>query len=163
MANTNEIAYVPLMYGYSNYAQNEFALNVIHFGNIPSDQELPSGSMIGGVGLAISAQCKHINIGIDYLKMTASGAFQSTTFFENGGQPGHRSAWLNQEVNQASNDFFRNTLKTLDHGSMRPRFDGFIEFQEKAGTMIRDYLLEGRANGKDLVHQLNKLVKAARK
>ncbi|MFC3341186.1 ABC transporter substrate-binding protein [Paenibacillus abyssi] len=163
MANTNEIAYVPLMYGYSNYAQNGFASNGIHFGNIPFDEDLPTGSMIGGVGLAISAQCVHINIVIDYLKMTADGEFQSTTFFQNGGQPGHRSAWRNEEVNFATNDFFRNTLQTLDYGSMRPRFDGYIEFQEKAGTMIRDFLMEGRTDRKDLIQQLNIQAKKARK
>jgi multiple sugar transport system substrate-binding protein len=157
MGNTDEIAYVPLMYGYSNYARNGFAPHLIRYADIPSDDRVPSGSMIGGVGLAISARSEYPEVAAAFVEMTASPAFQRTTFFLNGGQPGHRSAWLDPEVNRISNGFFADTLQTLDLGSMRPRFDGYIAFQEQAGGMIRDFLISGDSNRKELIRRLNML------
>jgi multiple sugar transport system substrate-binding protein len=113
--------------------------------------------MIGGVGLAISARSEYPEVAAAFVEMTASPAFQRTTFFLNGGQPGHRSAWLDPEVNRISNGFFADTLQTLDLGSMRPRFDGYIAFQEQAGGMIRDFLISGDSNRKELIRRLNML------
>ncbi|RXZ82317.1 extracellular solute-binding protein [Paenibacillaceae bacterium] len=163
MSNTDEIAYVPLMYGYSNYARSGFAPHLVKYANIPSDDGEPRGSMIGGVGLAISSQSQHVEVAAEFVAMTASPAFQRTAFFLNGGQPGHRSAWLDPEVNRISNGFFADTLQTLDLGSMRPRFDGYIAFQEQAGSMIRKFLLAGNANRKQLIGQLNELLLASYK
>ncbi|MDQ0874463.1 hypothetical protein QFZ77_003122 [Paenibacillus sp. V4I3] len=84
--------------------------------------------MLGGVGLAISAGTGHADLAAQFLEIGRQ-AFQRTAFFLNGGQPGHRNVWLDSEVNRMSNGFFAQTQRTLDMGSMRPRFDGYIAFQ----------------------------------
>lgn len=74
---------------------------------------------------------------------TASPEIQRTLFFENGGQPGHRSAWEDAEVNRRSSNYFRNTLPALDRAYLRPRFPGYLHFQDHTGAPMRQYLIEG--------------------
>lgn len=159
MGSTDEIAYIPLIYGYSNYARDGYLDNVAIFSDIPSDTGKPNGSMIGGVGISISSQCKHPELAALFLQMTVDAEFQKTTYFDAAGQPGHKEAWENQHINDNSNDFFINTLKTLELGSMRPRFNGYIEFQGHAGQLIRDFVKNKNTNYSEFVAQLNLLIK----
>src|SRR5271170_7933603 len=56
MSTTDEIAYCPIAFGYSNYARPGYRRAPIHFTNIPSRPPGgPAGSVLGGAGLAISA------------------------------------------------------------------------------------------------------------
>jgi multiple sugar transport system substrate-binding protein len=162
MGTTDEIAYVPLIYGYSNYAREGFRTSVVSFTNIPSDTGRPEGSMIGGVGLAISSRCKHPDVAVKFATMVASPNFQRTTFFQHGGQPGHRSAWEDVEVNRRSGGFFEQTLDTLTYGSLRPRFDGYVAFQERAGHLLRNMVMNGTGDRKKAIHELNQLHQLAR-
>ncbi|KAB7619320.1 carbohydrate ABC transporter substrate-binding protein, partial [Verminephrobacter sp. Larva24] len=70
----------------------------------------------------------------------ASAPVQSGLYVENGGQPGHRSAWLDVHNNQLTNDFFVNTLPTLEQAYVRPRYSGYIRFQEQAPDILRRFL-----------------------
>ena len=161
MGETDEIAYIPLIYGYSNYARDGFVPHPLRFADIPSDSGVPRGSMIGGVGLALSARCSHPETALQFARMTADGEFQRTVFVENGGQPGHRSAWLDAEANRRTNNFFAHTLRTLDSGSVRPRFDGYLAFQEQAGGLIREFVARRGTDRKALVARLNDALRAA--
>ncbi|WP_168122835.1 extracellular solute-binding protein [Paenibacillus sp. HB172176] len=158
MSTTDEVAYVPLMYGYSNYSRAGFRPKTVYCGNIPSDTGEPAGSMIGGVGLAISAKCPYPDLAAKFAMMTAEASFQRSDYFANGGQPGHRSAWKDAVVNEQSSGFFANTLRTLDLGSVRPRFNGYIPFQEEAGELIRQAVVDPREDERETVHRLNKLI-----
>ena len=77
--------------------------------------------MLGGTGLAISSGCKVPEIAADYAAFVGAPATQSGLFYQNGGQPGHRSAWLSDEVNASCSNFFADTLPTLDQAFVRPR------------------------------------------
>jgi multiple sugar transport system substrate-binding protein len=46
-------------------------------------------------------------------------------------------------VNAGSGDFYRDTLPTLDEAYLRPRYNGYIPFQDQAGEMVRAYLRDG--------------------
>ncbi len=163
MSSAHSIAYVPLVYGYSNYAREGYGAHCVEFGNIPSATGSPEGSMIGGVGLAVSSRCRETSLAAEFLKMTGSAEFQTGEFFREGGQPGHRRAWISPELNGACRNFFINTLETLDAGSMRPRFEGYIAFQGEAGTRIRDFIRDGRGNPVRFVDELNTLFGNSRK
>lgn len=158
MASTDQIAYVPLIYGYSNYARRGFASHLLRYADIPSDTGLPRGSMIGGVGIAVSNRCRHIRAAVEYVQLVAGGTFQRTTYVTSGGQPGHRSAWTDEAANELTHHFFRDTLRTLDLGYVRPRFDGYIAFQEQAGAIIREALLTGCGDPAQLVLELNRML-----
>ena len=76
-------------------------------------------------------------------------------YFDAGGQPGSRSAWLDPRVNAACGSCLADTLATLDQAYLRPRFHGFIDFFERSGHRIAAFLRgEGtrREAGADLSH-----------
>jgi multiple sugar transport system substrate-binding protein len=131
------------LYGYSNYSRKNFRDDLIKFTNIPSFDENNNnckGAQIGGTGLAISKETKNIEIALDYVFWVASEECQKTLYYYSGGQPGHIKAWRDKNINNDCNNFFINTLKTLENAWLRPRFDGYMYFQDIAGTIIHDYL-----------------------
>jgi multiple sugar transport system substrate-binding protein len=98
---------------------------------------------LGGTGLAISTQCQHIEVAVEYACYVASPECQRTLYVASSGQPGHRSAWLDQAANQATGNFFRNTLPALDRAYLRPRYAGYLHFQDHAGDVVREYVMRG--------------------
>lgn len=141
MSATNEIAYVPLAFGYSNYARFGFREHLIDFIDVPRAADgIPRGAILGGVGLAVSAATKHPEAAIAYARYVASPEIQRGLYVEAGGQPGHRSAWTDPEANALTHGFFANTLATLDASYLRPRYLGYMEVQERAGHLLHDWL-----------------------
>ena len=134
MSATDDISYCPLAFGYTNYGRADYATNLLQFTNVPAQYAgMPSaGAILGGTGYAVSYKCRHIDIACEYGKFVASGHVQSGLYVESGGQPGYRSAWLDDAANEACNQFFRDTLETHDRAYLRPRYHGFMDFQENA-------------------------------
>ena len=143
MSENNDIAYCPLLYGYSNYARKGFRRSLINFTNIPTFNQKKnncSGSQIGGTGLAISKKTKEINLALEYTFWVASSESQENTYYYSGGQPGNIEAWKNKSINDDCNNFFLDTLETLEKAWLRPRYDGYMYYQDVAGTIINKYL-----------------------
>lgn len=144
MSRTDEIVYCPLAFGYSNYARPGFRDETVLFTNIPSAGAMGSGgAILGGTGYAVSSASPHPEEACAYGAYLAADETQRTIYFEEGGQPGNRVAWTDAGVNQASNNYFLDTLETLDKAYLRPRYNGFIEVQELAGPLIHDFLRNG--------------------
>src|SRR5438270_103715 len=59
MSSSDDIAYCPLAFGYSNYARYGYRAKLVSFGLIASSGHGPVGATVGGAGLAISQNCKH--------------------------------------------------------------------------------------------------------
>jgi len=143
MSTTDEIVYCPLLFGYSNYARPGYRRHLIRFTNIPVDGTgAPRGAILGGAGLAISARCPHPDIAADYAAFVASAEVQCGMYFDSGGQPGYRGAWLDARTNAEANNFFTDTLATLDLAAMRPRHDGWIAVQDGACQILHQFLTE---------------------
>ena len=144
LSRRDDFVYCPFAYGYSNYSRAGYSENLLVF-----DDMVDIGgngrcqTTLGGTGMAISSACQARDVACDYAMFTASAGIQRTLFFDNGGQPGHRGAWLDDEVNRRSGDYFRNTLPALDRAYLRPRFAGYLHFQDHAGAPIRAYLMQG--------------------
>ena len=147
MSVNDDKIYCPILYGYSNYSRKGFSKHQIKFSNIPSfDNNLKEnckGSQIGGTGLAISVFSKNINYAADYAFWVASGDCQKNLYYVSGGQPAHIDAWKNEKNNIDSLSFFNGTLKTLEQAWLRPTYDGYMYFQDVAGTIINKYLATG--------------------
>ena len=144
MSNTDEIAYIPLLFGYTNYGRKGFRKNLVDFTNVPKQtgSEILRGGILGGTGYAISKNCQEIDIAVEYGKFVASSDTQKGLYFESGGQPGHRAAWLAETTNAESNHFFSNTLETMDNSYLRPRYNGYMHFQETTWYMAHNFLVE---------------------
>ena len=91
----------------------------------------------------ISRTCRHAGHALAYAEFVANAATQKTLYANSGGQPGHRAAWLDPALNVATNNFFATTLATLDAAWVRPRFPGFIAFQDAASKLVHTYLIDG--------------------
>lgn len=157
MTLSDDIAYCPFAYGYSNYSRPGYARKLLHFHDmITLNGETNLRSTLGGTGLAVSSSSAHIEMAVKYAEYLASPACQQTIFFENGGQPGHLSAWKDAEVNRRSSGFFDNTLPALQRAFLRPRYHGHMFFQDHAGDIVRDYLMNGGAELK-VLEKMNNL------
>jgi multiple sugar transport system substrate-binding protein len=161
LADSETVAYCPFAYGYSNYSRPGYTANLLHTGGLVNINGRPLRSTLGGAGLAISRSCKYPEQALAYAKFTASPAIQKTLYIQAGGQPGHRAAWLDAVVNGASANFFANTLPTLDSAWVRPRFAGFIAFQEAASRAVHHYL-SGRGEVSKVIQTMNDAFTQAR-
>ena len=141
MAETDEIAYCPLLFGYSNYARPGFRRHSVHFANIPTGADgKPSGALLGGAGLAVSRHSHWPKAACEYGAFVANPSVQCGMYFSSGGQPGHRSAWLDPAVNDSCGQFFRDTLGTLEHAYLRPTFNGYIAVQDAIASILHGFL-----------------------
>ncbi len=154
-SNTEKI-YSLFPYGYSNYSKRGYADHLLQFGDLPLYNGKPMVSTIGGTGIAVSAKTKNLSSAIDYARFMAEPEVQRTIFTDSGGQPGHRTAWLDEENNRLSLNYFKATLPTLDRAYLRPRYAGYDQFQEHAGPVI-NACLYGTVTEKETVQKLDNL------
>ena len=162
LADSDSVAYCPFAYGYSNYSRKGYAANVLQTGSLVSFGGKTLRSTLGGAGLAISKNCKHPEQALAYAEFVASPGVQKTLYAQSGGQPGHRGAWLDRDLNAATSNFFAATLPTLDSAWVRPRFAGFIGFQDAASTIVHRYLLDG-GDESEILDRMNQALDRARK
>ena len=143
MSKGDEIAYAPLVDGYSNYSRPGFRPKQVRFADMPSSGEGPTGSLLGGAGLAVSSRCADAKAAADYAVWVCQPETQRGLYFESGGQPGNRVAWLDEGVNRGSDGFFTRTLATLSSSYLGPRYDGYLEAASACGELIHDWLVKG--------------------
>jgi multiple sugar transport system substrate-binding protein len=163
MTSRDDFVYCPFAYGYSNYARQGYSANRLEFGDLCRIREDSRGrSTLGGAGLAISSSCKHRDSALAYACFVASPECQRTIYVQNGGQPGHRSAWTDDEANRITNGFFRHTLPALDRAYLRPRYDGYVGFQDSASPVVHEFLKSG-GNPDAVIQELQRLYLSSRR
>lgn len=140
MAATDELWYCPVVYGYANYGMRGYAPNLLTFGPLPGNRL--DGATLGGVGIAVSAQTQHAETALGYARWLASAECQATLYALSGGQPANRLAWEDDTLNALTTNFYRNTRETLETAFVRPRFEGFHEFQTSAARVLTNFLRE---------------------
>jgi multiple sugar transport system substrate-binding protein len=162
MSQTDEkrATYCPFAYGYSNYSRPRYARHLLKAGGLVTFNGQRLRSTLGGAGVAVSSQTKHPRAAMDFAQFTASPEVQKGIYFQGGGQPGHRAAWLDDAVNAASSNFFRDTLQTLDEALLRPQFPGYMDFQD-VGTPVAHDCIAGKTKSADAARELNRLFRAA--
>jgi multiple sugar transport system substrate-binding protein len=161
MTRTDEISYSPFNYGYCNYSTANYADHILTAGGLVSLEGKTLCSTLGGAGLAVSAQSEHVQAAMQYCQFCASEKIQKGLYFDFGGQPGHRQAWLDDKVNAASNQFFKNTLNTVDQAILRPQYYGYMHFQDEASVVIFD-AITGKNSVKAVAQKMNEIYKQSR-
>jgi multiple sugar transport system substrate-binding protein len=156
MSKTDDYWYCPFAYGYSNYSRDGYTKNILLYGDLVHYNGVRLRSTVGGTGLAVSAFSKHKDVAVKFAEEIVSGKCQSTFYVEHGGQPGHRSAWENESANRLCNGYFKNVLPAMDNGYIRPRYNGYLHFQDHGGDPVREYLLNG-GDERKVLHKLNEL------
>ncbi|MCL5247711.1 extracellular solute-binding protein [Cellulophaga sp. 20_2_10] len=156
MTLTDDYIYSPFAYGYTNYSREGYARKHLKFHDMVAIDDQKLITTLGGTGLAISANTEHQEIAGKFVEYVGSEATQKGVFFDNGGQPGHRQAWLDKRANDLTNNFFKDTLPALDRAFLRPRYHGHMYFQDRAGAPIREYMMNG-GDEQQLLKDLNEL------
>ncbi|MCC6578896.1 MAG: extracellular solute-binding protein [Phycisphaeraceae bacterium] len=132
MSQDDRYAYCPLGYGYTNYSREGFRPRRLQFADIPGT----IGSTLGGAGIAVSTYSNHLPQAVDFAFRLAAPACQCGVYCDTGGQPAHADAWIDNGCNAQMLDFFRRTRATMDHAYIRPRYDGYLDFQDRGGNII---------------------------
>ena len=156
MSATDDYWYCPFAYCYSNYSRNGFSQNLLNYTDVVSFNGHKLRTTVGGTGLAVSAFSKHKKTAIDFAAMIVSGECQRTLYVENGGQPGHRSAWLAEDANRLTHDFFKSVLPVMQDAYTRPRYNGYLYFQDQAGIPLQKCLMEN-GNAAATLTEMNKI------
>ena len=134
-------AYSPFGYGYTNYSRQGYCRFPLCFADAPGlGDNGPGGTVLGGTGIAVSASSPHRDAAVAYAFWIAGARCQSTAFFAAGGQPGNAVAWEDAACNAATRNFFVNTRQTLETAWLRPRYDGYMRFQDEAGDIVHRFL-----------------------
>ena len=141
MTESNNIYYCPYLYGFSNYSREGFRKNILFYTDVMDlSGKGPAGTHLGGTGIAVSTQSQNKDYAIEYAYWIASSECQKNIFYSSGGQPGNSFAWEDNTINEETNNFFNNTRDTLEKSWVRPRHNGYINFQDEAGNIINEYL-----------------------
>jgi multiple sugar transport system substrate-binding protein len=154
MSTTDEYWYCPFAYCYSNYSRKGYAPHLLHYTDVVSVNGNKLRTTIGGTGLAVSAFSGHRETALDFAGMIVSGECQRTLYVQHGGQPGHRSAWTDATANELTQDFFTNLLPVMDNGYTRPRYHGYLYFQDHAGIPLQRCLM-GNASPEETLNEMN--------
>ncbi|HVS98552.1 MAG TPA: extracellular solute-binding protein [Puia sp.] len=145
MTASDEFWYCPFAYGYSNYSREGYARHRLTYGDLAhfNGRGRLRGTM-GGTGLAVSSRSLHRETALAFAEWIVSPLVQSTLYVEHGGQPGHRLAWIGAGANRLTNNYFYSTYAAMERCYMRPRYDGYLHFQDHAGEPIREHLMGKR-------------------
>ena len=143
MTATDDYWYCPFAYCYSNYSRVGYAENILKYDDLIQFENKKLRSTIGGTGIAVSAFSNHKELAIKFAEEIVSPKCQSTFYVEHGGHPGHKAAWVNENANHLCNNFFKNILPVMENGFVRPRYNGYLFFQDHAGEPIQKYLMNG--------------------
>lgn len=158
MSSTDDYWYCPFAYGYSNYSRAGFAKNLLRYADVVSINGKKLRTTIGGTGLAVSASSQHKNIAVDFAAWVVSENIQKTIYVQHGGQPGHLQAWLSPEANSITNGFFSQVLPVMQNGYIRPRYHGYLYFQDHTGLPLQQCLL-GKTEPEEVLGQMNAIYK----
>ena len=143
MTCSDDHIYCPFAYPYSNYARVGYArhrlsyTDPVYFG---SDR---FRTTIGGTGLAVSAASRFPELALEFARFVAEAECQRTMYVQHGGQPGHCGAWTDPEADRLTGGFFSSVLPVMGRGYLRPRYHGYLHFQDLAGDPLRDCLMNG--------------------
>ena len=142
MSTTNDYWYCPFAYGYSNYARNGYAQHLLHYTDTVFYNKEKLRTTVGGTGLAVSAFSKYTDAALAFAAYAVAG---------------HKTAWEDALANQLTHNYFLNTLPALERGYIRPRYNGYLHFQDHAGNPVQDFLSGQQTNAAQVLKQVNKL------
>ena len=150
LSQTDDYTYGICMYGYSNYSRDGFRKNVLVYDDLPSFDGRATGSQLGGAGIAVSSRSKSPQAAAEAAYLLSTPEIQRTTYGHGGGQPGNLIAWKDNALNEASQNFFRNTLRTLENAWVRPRVLGWPQVQFQSSLVIHRCLVEKSVTARDV-------------
>lgn len=133
----------PAIFGYINYSTPDSGRRVKFYNTPHCGDSTVHGSVLGGTGLAVSSRCTPTPELIRHIMTYVSEEMQKTLVVENGGQPANILAWKDKRANDLTHHFFSGTLETVTQAYLRPKYHGYISFQDTSSAIIRNGLING--------------------
>jgi multiple sugar transport system substrate-binding protein len=127
----------PLIYSYAYYGH---ALAWSAAPRLRPDDQLGNGTL-GGTGLAVTPRAYSRVLAVTkYVRGLLDVRTQLDVVAPVGGQSATTAVWESAEVDRAWNGHYSATLGTLTTSYVRPRFDGWIGFQDELSERVRELL-----------------------
>lgn len=140
MTQSDDFAYCAFAYSYGNYCRPSYVEKPLKYGNHIQFNKKPLRSILGGTGLSISAGCKEVPLAVDFSMYCAGATMQSSLYTYAGGQPVRNEAWLSKDLNSFGGGFFADSYAAHEEALLRPRYNGYVAFQEKGGLPLQQFV-----------------------
>jgi len=163
MSGTDQYWYCPFAYGYTNYSRSGYAPALLIYTDVVSFDGRKLRTTIGGTGLSVSAHSQHRELAVQFAEMVGSPRFQVNGYTLNEGQPGYLAAWKNERNNQVTHNFFNNVLPAMENGYLRPRYHGYLYFQDEAGKYVQEFMMGKEKSASSVLAKLNEIYAASLK
>ncbi|MEY3028819.1 MAG: hypothetical protein RL198_216 [Actinomycetota bacterium] len=150
LSEAENFDYAVALFGYTNYSRVGFRPHLLEYEDIPSFDGRATGSELGGAGIAVSSATKHPEVCGQVASYLAGAEAQAGLYGLGGGQPGNLVAWLDPELNSATNQFFRHTLRTLERAWVRPRVLGWPDYQLALSHIVHRVLVDRAYTAADI-------------
>jgi multiple sugar transport system substrate-binding protein len=139
MVARDDLLYCPAVYCYATYAESD-QRRPLRFHPPPGlVRHSPEGSTIGGTGLGISVRCDELDAAMAYARFLLKPATQ-LAFAAHHGQPARVEAWQDATTDGRYHGCFSTTRATVERAWIRPRYRGYLAFQERAGALVERHL-----------------------
>jgi multiple sugar transport system substrate-binding protein len=155
LTSGDRLALVPLTYGYGLYASRDVR-RPCRFTNIPSAGNDCAGAVLGGAGLAVTAFSVHPRAAGAFAAWVSGAEAQHDIVARANGQPSHRAAWDDPELDQLAGGLYSGTRATIEAAWVRPRDRWYPGLQLEAGELLRSGLRIGR-DARTLTEELHGL------
>ena len=164
MATSDRVAYCPMVYCFNSYSRPQTGnRRLLKFADLPIMRPDVgcAGSVIGGAGLAISADSRSIGEAADFLRFLVEDEAQ-TDMAVMGGQPAADAAWTSRRANAANNNFMLDCLATMRSAVIRPRHATYMTMQNEAGDMLQEQLYDRSIPARRLIDRIERLFEETR-
>lgn len=148
MTQHDKFAYCPFAYSYGNYCRPSFVHKPLKYGNLVHLNGNPLRSILGGTGISISSGCKEIELAVDFSLYCGSAGVQSNIYTYAGGQPARKEAWLSKNLIPFTGGFFSDSYLSHENALMRPRYNGYVSLQGKAGVPLQQFIKGNMSEGR---------------
>ncbi|TDO52492.1 multiple sugar transport system substrate-binding protein [Kribbella sp. VKM Ac-2527] len=143
LAISNELVCCPLVYSYAYYGTASGDRKPLAWSAAPRlrvDDDL-AASTLGGTGLAVTRRAYDRVLAVTkYARGLLDVGTQLDVVSPVGGQSATAAVWSSGLVDEAWNGHYSATLSTLESAYIRPRFDGWIAFQDELSERVRELL-----------------------
>ncbi|MBZ4188089.1 ABC transporter substrate-binding protein [Niabella beijingensis] len=157
MSQSDDYWYCPFAYGYSNYSRRHYSRQLLIYADVAAFNGKSLQTTLGGTGIAVSAYSSHPSVAVDFAQFVCTPEWQGTEYILTGGQPGYDFGYDDMVNNRVCNGFFKNTRSTLEKAYVRPRYHGYLHFQDAGGFYIQEYLKGNIPSPQTVLTKLNTL------
>ncbi|TCN38285.1 multiple sugar transport system substrate-binding protein [Kribbella orskensis] len=143
LAASNDLVCCPLVFSYAAYGRSTDGRQPLGWAPAPrlTGSDRHGGSTLGGTGLAVTPRAYDRVLSVTtYVRALLDLTTQAGIVSSVGGQSATAAVWQSAEVDADWNGHYSATRATVESAYVRPRFDGWIAFQDELSERVREFL-----------------------